>query len=137
MQPQARSTDEPPRTLSRSRAERLIAWVIVVATGFLAGMHFRAPGHDLNYVVVGGTLIIGALVAMVLLQRRASTAAMRAVQARNEELSDRIWELREAEERARSLLEAHGDIIVRRDSIGRSLTRMMRFARSQANRVRP
>ena len=38
---------------------------------------------------------------------------------RVEELSDRNWELREAEERARSLLEAQGDLIVRRDADGR------------------
>jgi PAS domain S-box-containing protein len=33
-------------------------------------------------------------------------------------LADRNWELREAEERARSLLEAQGDLIVRRDAQG-------------------
>ena len=44
---------------------------------------------------------------------------MRALEARVEELSDRNWELREAEERARSLLEAQGDLIVRRDASGR------------------
>ncbi|HXZ46711.1 MAG TPA: ATP-binding protein [Pseudolabrys sp.] len=40
------------------------------------------------------------------------------MEARIEELSDRNWELRETEERARSLLAAQGDIIVRRDSSG-------------------
>ncbi|MGC2114904.1 MAG: ATP-binding protein, partial [Pseudolabrys sp.] len=44
---------------------------------------------------------------------------MRALEARIEELSDRNWELRESEERARGLLEAQGDVIVRRDSSGR------------------
>ncbi len=44
---------------------------------------------------------------------------MRALEARIEELSDRNWELREVEERARGLLEAQGDVIVRRDSSGR------------------
>ena len=44
---------------------------------------------------------------------------MRALEMRNEELLDHNWELREAEERARSLLETQGDIIVRRDSFGR------------------
>src|SRR5262249_23452496 len=43
---------------------------------------------------------------------------MRALEERNEELFERNWELREAEERARSLLEAQGDLIVRRDSFG-------------------
>ena len=40
------------------------------------------------------------------------------MQAQVEELNDRNWELREAEERARSLLEAQGDLIVRRDANG-------------------
>src|SRR6185437_10035555 len=35
------------------------------------------------------------------------------------DLSDRLWEAREAEERWRSLLEAQGDLIVRRDGVGR------------------
>jgi len=35
-----------------------------------------------------------------------------------EDLSDRNWELKDAEERARSFLEAQGDLIVRRDQAG-------------------
>jgi PAS domain S-box-containing protein len=42
----------------------------------------------------------------------------RMLEDRIEELSDRLWEVREAEERARSLLEAQGDIIVRRNGSG-------------------
>jgi PAS domain S-box-containing protein len=38
---------------------------------------------------------------------------------RCEALADRSWELKEAEARATSLLEAQGDLIVRRDSLGR------------------
>ena len=41
------------------------------------------------------------------------------LRAHVEVLSDRQWELREAEERMKSLLEAQGDLIVRRDSDGR------------------
>src|SRR4051812_29582985 len=36
-----------------------------------------------------------------------------------EEVSDRNWELKEAEERTRSLIDAQGDLIVRRDADGR------------------
>jgi len=45
-------------------------------------------------------------------------AQMRALSERIEELSDRNWELKEIEERAKSFLEAQGDVIVRRDSGG-------------------
>ncbi len=44
---------------------------------------------------------------------------MSALQIEVDELADRNWELREAEERARGLIEAQGDLIVRRDSAGR------------------
>jgi PAS domain S-box-containing protein len=40
------------------------------------------------------------------------------VRQRAEDLSDRNWELKEAEERAKSFLETQGDVIVRRDGDG-------------------
>jgi PAS domain-containing protein len=43
---------------------------------------------------------------------------MRKLAAHNEALVDRNWELKEAEERARSLFEAQGDLIVIRNSEG-------------------
>src|SRR5215475_4882116 len=54
---------------------------------------------------------IGLLVARL----RALHAELRGLRARVEDLSDRNWELKETEERTRSLLEAQGDVIVRRD----------------------
>ena len=50
---------------------------------------------------------------------------------RAEELSDRIWELKEAEERARGFLEAQGDLIVRRDSAGHDHLRQRRLLRAR------
>ena len=44
---------------------------------------------------------------------------LRLAKIRCEELADSTWELKEAEARATSLLEAQGDLIVRRDSGGR------------------
>jgi PAS domain S-box-containing protein len=85
-------------------------------------MHLQPATDDLTiYAMFGGTLILAvAAMAIVLLMRwRAMRTAIRTLDARNEELFDSNWELREAEERARSLLEAQGDIIVRRDSFGR------------------
>jgi len=80
----------------------------------------QPANYDLTNYAIGGALLIAvcAAVAFALL-RRANTAALRALEIRIEELSDRNWELREAEERARGLLEAQGDVIVRRDSSGR------------------
>src|SRR5229473_3133089 len=56
--------------------------------------------------------------ALVLLAWRAHAlgSANRRLEARAEELCDRNWELRDAEERAKSFVEAQGDVIVRRDA---------------------
>ena len=98
-------------------------WTVVsTAAGFMAGVFYRTPSAELAFYAIGvGTLFVAVSVFMALLmrERRERASAMRILEARNEELNDRIWELREAEERARSFLEAQGDVIVRRDSAGR------------------
>jgi PAS domain S-box-containing protein len=43
---------------------------------------------------------------------------LRSLEARLEEAADRAWEIREAQERAKSFFEAQGDVIVRRDGSG-------------------
>jgi PAS domain S-box-containing protein len=57
---------------------------------------------------------------MLIVLSRNSRLAMELRQARKrcEELADSTWELKEAEARATSLLEAQGDLIVRRDNAG-------------------
>ncbi|HEV7327131.1 MAG TPA: response regulator [Bosea sp. (in: a-proteobacteria)] len=56
-----------------------------------------------------------ATIAFRLLQeRREVTQQARALTADVEKLSDRLWELADSEERYRSLIEAQGDLIVRR-----------------------
>jgi PAS domain S-box-containing protein len=70
---------------------------------------------------IGGGLTVAALGALVLVFRRIHDlrAEKRRLEERVEALADRNWELKEAEERARSFLEAQGDVIVRRDRDGR------------------
>lgn len=55
-----------------------------------------------------------AIIAYLLYRRRVRLEEIRALECRIDDLADRNWELREAEERARSLLDAQGDVIVRR-----------------------
>jgi PAS domain S-box-containing protein len=62
---------------------------------------------------------VGAGLAALVSHRPRRAGALRALEAQLEDLRDRNWELREAEERARSLLEAQGDLILRRDAQGR------------------
>ena len=81
----------------------------------------RATNSRSTRAIGVGTLFVAVsvLIAFLMLKQRERASAMRVLETKTEELSDRIWELREAEERARSFLEAQGDVIVRRDSAGR------------------
>ncbi len=72
-----------------------------------------------SYVFAAGAVLAGILAAFAYTRYRAAKSSQHMLEAQIEDLSDRLWEVREAEERARSLLEAQGDIIVRRDSAGR------------------
>lgn len=60
----------------------------------------------------------GIAIACLVYRVRMLKAALRAMERRIDELSDRAWELRESEERARAFLEAQGDLIVRRTRDG-------------------
>ncbi|HEY6256092.1 MAG TPA: ATP-binding protein [Xanthobacteraceae bacterium] len=112
-------------------------WVVVHATvilsvsfaiafGFLAGARGPWAAYDPQMFAVGTAALFGAacgaiglLIGSRLRLRAKRRAERRAFTERIEELSDRNWELREIEERARSFLEAQGDVIVRRDAAGR------------------
>ena len=118
------------RTASRNKAALILFGRSVVITlsviagtlGFLTGVRMQDDTYDPHVYATGvGALFAAAcaVIAFMLTRRRAAKEKMRALQSRYEELSDRHWELREAEERSRSLLEAQGDLIVRRDAGGR------------------
>ena len=68
-----------------------------------------------SYVFAASALLTGTLATFFYARYRAAKMGQRLLEDQIEELSDRLWEVREAEERARSLLEAQGDIIVRRN----------------------
>ena len=63
--------------------------------------------------------MICGVMLMVLSRNSRLRMELRSAKARCEALADSTWELKEAEARATSLLEAQGDVIVRRDSDGR------------------
>lgn len=117
------------RTTSRNTAALVLFGRSVVITlsvvsaclGFFAGIHMSSANYDPHdYATGAGALFAAAcaVIAFMLTRRRASKEKMRALEMRIEALSDRNWELREAEVRARSLLEAQGDLIVRRNAQG-------------------
>lgn len=118
------------RTRSRNHRALLLFGRTVMTTlavvsgglGFLTGIRFHGDTYDPHaYATGAGALFAAAcaVIAFMLMRRRAMRDKLRRAEARAEELADRNWELREAEERARSLLEAQGDLIVRRDAQGR------------------
>jgi PAS domain S-box-containing protein len=128
MQATSGSANQPTKHPPRGRAALVLSVravpaavsIIAVTTAFLAGAYLQNTDHGFaSYALIAAAAAATALSAFALWRQRAAVAAARAAEARNEELSDRLWELREAEERARSLLEAQGDLIVRRDSAGR------------------
>jgi len=96
--------------------------VLSVAIGFFTGIQIGRGNFDAgNYATGVGALfaVACAMLALMLMRRRGLLRQLRALQIEVDDLTDRNWELREAEERARGLIEAQGDLIVRRGSDGR------------------
>ena len=92
------------------------------AYGFIAGSRSKHSGYDPNAFAIGASFLFAiACVALATLSMRLRWMhrKLRKLAMHNEALVDRNWELKEAEERARSLFESQGDLIVLRDSEGR------------------
>jgi PAS domain S-box-containing protein len=100
------------------RAVALLSMSFAAAFGFLAAINSPASRYDPHAFAVGAAGLFGAAcgaIGLLVARLRALHAELRALRARVEDLSDHNWELKETEERTRSLLEAQGDVIVRRD----------------------
>ena len=100
------------------RAFAILSMSFAAAFGFLAAMTSPTAHYDPHAFAVGAAALFGAacgaiglLVARINLLR----AERRTLQGIVEDLGDRNWELKEAEERAKSFLESQGDVIVRHD----------------------
>jgi PAS domain S-box-containing protein len=92
------------------------------AYGFIAGSRSENSGYDPNTFAIGASFLFAlACLALALLSMRLRfiKQKLRKIAIHNEALVDRNWELKEAEERARSLFESQGDLIVLRDRHGR------------------
>jgi len=104
-----------------SRAVMSTLIVISVVLGFLTGIELQADNYNPHSFAIGAAALFCAassVIAWLLYRRRLLRAQYRDLAARCEELADRNWELREAQDRALSFLEAQGDVIVRRDASG-------------------
>ncbi|MBU6462650.1 MAG: response regulator [Bradyrhizobium sp.] len=91
------------------------------AYGFIAGSRSEHSGYDPNSFAIGASFLFAiacVALATVSMRLRWVHRRLRKVALHNEALVDRNWELKEAEERARSLFEQQGDLIVLRDADG-------------------
>jgi len=101
----------------------VVATMTVVSgwLGFVTSVRLQGSHYDPYAYATGvGALFAAACagIAFMMIRQRDRVEKIRSLERRIEELSDDYWELRENEERARSLLEAQGDVIVRRDASG-------------------
>jgi signal transduction histidine kinase/DNA-binding response OmpR family regulator len=91
------------------------------AYGFIAGSRSEGSGYNAHAFAIGASFLFAvACVALATLSIRLRwmRKRLRKIALHNEALADRNWELKEAEERARSLFESQGDLIVLRDAGG-------------------
>ena len=92
------------------------------AYGFIAGSRSENSGYDAHAFAIGASFLFAAAcvaLATLSIRLRWMNKKLRKIALHNEALADRNWELKEAEERARSLFESQGDLIVLRDPEGR------------------
>ena len=90
--------------------------------GFIVGSRSDGAGYNPHTFAIGASFLFALAclaLATVSFRLRMMRQKLRKVALHNEALADRNWELQEAEQRARSLFEAQGDLIVLRDSEGR------------------
>jgi signal transduction histidine kinase/CheY-like chemotaxis protein len=93
-----------------------------VAFGFIAGSRSETSDYDPHAFAMGVAFLFAlACVALAALsvRLRLMRKKMRKIVLHHEAMADRNWELQEAEQRARSLFESQGDLIVLRDAEGR------------------
>ncbi len=124
-------TDTPrPRYRFFSRlTQAVLRWTFIaigaLATASVLFTHLNRVNesiYDPNAYALGVAglfCMLCGIMLMVLSRNSRLAAELRRAKMRCEELADSTWELKEAEARATSLLEAQGDLIVRRDSQGR------------------
>ncbi len=116
-----------PAIITR-RARSLIVRSIIITTmsfavafGFLAGATSPAAHYDPYMFAIGVASLFGAAcgaMGLLISRIRQMKSELRQFETRLDEAADRNWEMREAQERTASFLEAQDDLIVRRDGDG-------------------
>src|SRR5262249_23190980 len=79
----------------------------------------RSYFHSAVALLTGATIAACGALALMVRRNRDLHGEIDRLETQLEDVSDREWQIKEAEEHAKSFLEAQGDVIVRRDSAGR------------------
>ncbi|WP_027554060.1 ATP-binding protein [Bradyrhizobium sp. Cp5.3] len=111
-----------PRIAFAIRSFMIFSATFGAAYGFITGSRAENSGYDPNAFAIGASFLFALAclgLATLSMRLRFVNKRMRKLAVHNEALIDRNWELKEAEERARSLFESQGDLIVLRDHQGR------------------
>src|SRR5665213_1666033 len=91
------------------------------AYGFIAGSRSPDSGYNPHIFAIGASFLFALAcvgLATLSMRLRFMRKRMRNIALHNEALADRNWELQEAEQRARSLFESQGDLIILRNADG-------------------
>ncbi len=103
------------------RAAAITSMSFGIAFGFLSGTTASGVHYDPYSFAIGVAALFGAscgTIGILISRIRQMKQELRHFEARLDEAADRNWELKEAEERAKSFFEAQDDFIVRRDGDG-------------------
>ncbi len=98
------------------RTAAILSMSFGAAFGFLAAMQSPGAHYDPHNFAIGAAALFGAAcgaIGLLISRNRQLRAELRSREDTIEDLSDRNWELKESEERAKNFLEAQGDVIVR------------------------
>ena len=127
--PRRRARADLRLTLRRAMPAALSGLAIAAAAIIVLALYRLVANHGASIaslyfnsdmaVLTGATIAACGALALMISRNRALADDVEQLELRLEDFSDRAWEIKEAEERAKSFLEAQGDMIVRRDPGGR------------------
>ena len=103
------------------RAAAIASMSFGVAFGFLSGTLAQGSHYDPYNFAVGVSALFGAAcgtIGILFSRIQRMKKELRHLEARLDDAADRNWEIKEAEERAKSFFEAQDDVIVRRGADG-------------------
>jgi signal transduction histidine kinase/DNA-binding response OmpR family regulator len=103
------------------RAAAVTSMSFGIAFGFLSGIISQGAHYDPSSFAIGVSALFGAAcgaIGLLLSRVKQMKTELRHLETRLDEAADRNWQIKEAEERAKSFFEAQDDVIVRRDGDG-------------------